>query len=140
MAAKTAKSAIRMEGLTLAVQDVKRSVAFYRKTLGLKIELDSAPDFALVRVGDGGTIGLLAARHATPKGVKRATKAQHAAIHVELSTDDLDGLYRRLKARGLRFSEPPHDEEWERSASAFDPDGYTIEFAAGRRGHNQPRR
>ncbi|HEV8015247.1 MAG TPA: VOC family protein [Stellaceae bacterium] len=140
MAGKPPKSAIRMEGLTLAVKDVKRSVAFYGKLLGFKVEIDSAPDFALMRVDGGGTIGLLAARHATPKGVKRATKAQHAAIHVELSSDDLDGLYRRLKARGLRFSEPPHDEEWERSASAFDPDGYTIEFAQGRRGHNQPKR
>lgn len=140
MATKTAKSAIRMEGLTLAVKDVKRSIAFYRKTLGLKIEIDSAPDFALVRVGPGASIGLLASRHALPKGTKPPSKAQRAAIHVELSTDDLDGLYRKLKARGLKFFEAPHDEEWERSASAHDPDGYTIEFAQGRRGHNQPAR
>lgn len=139
MAAKKAKSAIRMEGLTLAVKDVKRSVAFYGKLLGFKVEIDSAPDFAMVRVEGGATIGLLAARHAVPKGTKAASKKQHAAIHVELSTDDLDGLYKRLKARGLRFAEPPHDEEWERSASAFDPDGYTVEFAQGRRGHNMPK-
>ena len=139
MAAKTAKTAIRMEGLTLAVSDVKRSVAFYKKTLGLKIEIDSAPHFALVRVGPGASIGLLAKRHALPKGTKPATKAQHAAIHVELSTDDLDGLYKKLTARGLRFTEKPHDEAWERSAQARDPDGYTIEFAQGRRGQNAPR-
>jgi len=140
MPTRKAKSTIRMEGLTLAVADVKRSVAFYRKKLGLKIEIDSAPDFALVRVGPGASIGLLAARHAVPRGTKPASKAQHAAIHVELSTDDLDGLYQRLKARGVAFSEPPHDEEWERSAQARDPDGYTIEFAQGRRGKNAPRR
>jgi catechol 2,3-dioxygenase-like lactoylglutathione lyase family enzyme len=138
VAAKKPKSAIRMEGLTLAVADVKRSVAFYGKTLGLKIEIDSAPHFALVRVGPGASIGLLATRHALPKGIKPPTQAQRAAIHVELSTDDLDGLYRRLKARGLKFSELPHDEEWERSAQAHDPDGYTIEFAQGRRGRNAP--
>jgi catechol 2,3-dioxygenase-like lactoylglutathione lyase family enzyme len=129
-----------MEGLTLAVKDVKRSLKFYSKTLGLKVEIDSAPDFAMVRVAGGGTIGLLAARHANLKGVKSASKAQHAAIHVELSTDDLDGVYKRLKARGLRFTEPPHDEAWERAAQARDPDGYTIEFAQGRRGHNTPKR
>ena len=139
MATKKAKSAIRMEGLTLAVKDVKRSVAFYGKKLGLKIEIDSAPNFALVRVGPGASIGLLAARHAVPKGTRPASKAQHAAIHVELSTDDLDELYRRLKERGIAFTEPPHDEAWERSAQARDPDGYTIEFAQGRRGHNAPR-
>lgn len=139
MARKSAKAAIRMEGLTLAVKHVKRSATFYGKTLGLKVEIDSAPDFALIRVGNGASIGLLATRHALPKGTKSATKAQHAAIHVELSTDDLDGLYKRLKARGVRFHEPPHDEPWERAMSAFDPDGYTIEFAEGRRGHNAPR-
>ena len=78
-------------------------------------------------------------RHAVPKGTKPASKAQHAAIHVELSTDDLDGLYKRLKARGVVFTEAPHDEAWERSAQARDPDGYTIEFAQGRRGRNAPR-
>ena len=139
MATKKAKSTIRMEGLTSAVRDVKRSVASYGKKLGLKIEIDSTPNFALVRVGPGASIGLLASRHAVPKGAKPASKAQHAAIHVELSTDDLDGLYKRLKARGVAFTEPPHDEAWERSAQARDPDGYTIEFAQGRRGRNAPR-
>jgi hypothetical protein len=26
-------------------------------------------------------------------------------------------------------------EPWERSMRAYDPDGYTVEFAEGRRGH-----
>jgi hypothetical protein len=107
----------------LAVKDVKRSVGFYGKKRGLKIGIDSAPDFALVRVGPGASIGLLAARHAVPKGTKPASKAQHPAIQGELSTDDLDGLYRRLKSRRVSFTEPPRDEAWERSAQARDPDG-----------------
>jgi predicted enzyme related to lactoylglutathione lyase len=141
MPAKTAKTQIRMEGLTLAVKDVKRSMVFYGKMLGFKVEMDSAPDFAMIRVGggDGGTIGLLAARHANRKGVKSTTRAQHASIHVELSTDDLDGLYRRLTAKGVHFHEPPHDEAWERSMQTYDPDGYTVEIAQGRRGRNQPK-
>jgi catechol 2,3-dioxygenase-like lactoylglutathione lyase family enzyme len=136
------KTAIRMEGLTLAVKDVKRSIAFYEKGLGLAVEMNSAPNFALIRVGGprGGTIGLLAERLANRKGTKSATRAQHAAVHVELSTDDLDGFYRRLRARGVRIHEPPHDEEWERAMQVYDPDGYTVEIAQGRRGHNQPQR
>ena len=128
-----------MEGLTLAVEDVKRSVAFYGKKLGLKIEIDSAPHFAFVPHRAGCLDR--PPRH-PPRRAERhqaRDKAQHAAIHVELSTDDLDGLYKRLKARGVAFSEPPHDEAWERSAQARDPDGYTIEFAQGRRGRNAPR-
>jgi ATP-dependent DNA ligase len=33
------------------------------------------------------------------------------------------------------FFQPPHEEPWERSMRAHNPDGYTVEFAEGRRGH-----
>jgi hypothetical protein len=48
-------------------------------------------------------------------------------------TGDLDGLYEKLKARGVEFDAPPHDEPWERLAWAHDPDDYTLEFAQGER-------
>ena len=64
---------------------------------------------------------------------------QKLGIHVEFSTDDLDGLYAELLAKGVRFHEAPHDEPWERSMTALDPDGYSVEFAQGRRGENQTR-
>ena len=56
----------------------------------------------------------------------------------QLSTDDLDALYGELKARGAQFHTPPHDEPWERCMDIRDPDGYTVEIAQGRRGHNAP--
>ena len=59
---------------------------------------------------------------------------QSRAIHVELSRDDLDGLYRQLLHKGVKVDIPPHDEPWERSMTIYDPDGYSIEFAQGRRG------
>ncbi len=53
---------VRLEGLTLRVADVKRSIEFYGGKLGLSVEIDKAPQFAMIRVGGktGGTIGLLA--------------------------------------------------------------------------------
>jgi len=125
-----------MEGLTLTVASVKRSIDYYSKKLGFKLELNAAPHFAMIRVGGpkGGTIGLLSWAQAKKDGAKKTTAAQKRAIHVELSTDDLDGLYKKLRARGVLFHEPPHDEPWERSMTAFDPDGYPVEFAQGRRG------
>jgi catechol 2,3-dioxygenase-like lactoylglutathione lyase family enzyme len=128
------KSQIRMEGLTLAVANVKRSIEFYKK-LGFVCEWNAAPNFALIRIkgSDNGTIGLLAWREAAKDGAIKATPKQRRAIHVELSTDDLDGLYKKLLAKGVKFHAPPHDEPWERSATAFDPDGYSVEFAQGRR-------
>jgi catechol 2,3-dioxygenase-like lactoylglutathione lyase family enzyme len=128
---------VRLEGLTLRVADVRRSVEFYGAKLGFCVEIDKAPQFAMIRVGGpaGGTIGLLAHDRAKPGGSISMTPEQRSGIHVELTTDDLDALYKHLKARGVVFFEPPHEEPWERSMRAYDPDGYTIEFAEGRRGH-----
>jgi catechol 2,3-dioxygenase-like lactoylglutathione lyase family enzyme len=128
---------VRLEGLTLRVANVKRSMEFYGDKLGLRVEIDKAPQFAMIRVGGptGGTIGLLAHDNANPLGSISMTPEQRAGIHVELTTDNLDILYEHLKARGVVFFEPPHEEPWERSMRAHDPDGYTVEFAEGRRGH-----
>ncbi|HEV3192903.1 MAG TPA: VOC family protein [Polyangiaceae bacterium] len=125
---------VHLDGLTLSVASVRRSMKFYSETLGFKIVVDAAPDFALVRVGGKrGSIGLLALKHAVGGKVKRVAPAMRAGAHVELSTNDLDGLYEKLRARGVEFDGPPHDEPWERLAWARDPDGYTLEFAQGER-------
>jgi catechol 2,3-dioxygenase-like lactoylglutathione lyase family enzyme len=130
---------MRFEGLTLTVESVERSLEFYGDKLGLKVEWKSLPAFAMIRVpgAGGGTIGLLSTVEARKDGVEDASPAQKRATHVEFSTDDLDGLYEELKAKGVAFHAPPHDEPWERSMTALDPDGYAVEFAQGRRGHNQ---
>ena len=127
---------VRLEGLTLRVENVRRSIEFYRDGLGFSVEIDKAPHFAMIRVGGptGGTIGLLLMDPAN-SGSSPMTPEQRAGIHIELSTDHLDELYELLKARGIAFFEPPHEEPWERSMRAYDPDGYTVEFAQGRRGH-----
>jgi catechol 2,3-dioxygenase-like lactoylglutathione lyase family enzyme len=124
---------VRLEGLTLRVENVQRSTEFYGRRLGFTVEIDKAPDFAMIRVGGpkGGTIGLLPVEQGKPT----MSAEQRAGIHIELTTDDLDALYKELKTRGIEFFESPHEEPWERSMRAYDPDGYTVEFAEGRRGH-----
>jgi catechol 2,3-dioxygenase-like lactoylglutathione lyase family enzyme len=129
----------RFEGLTLTVASVARSIEFYGNKLGLKVEVNAAPAFAMIRTPDGGTIGLLSIDEARKDGCEDATAAQKRAIHVEFTTDDLDGLHEELRGKGVPFHAPPHDEPWERSMTALDPDGYSVEFAQGRRGHNQTR-
>ena len=129
---------MNFEGLTLTVQSVDRAIDFYGGKLGLKVEINASPNFALIRAGGdyGGTIGLLSFHESRKEGVELSTLEQKRAIHIEFSTDDLDALYRELKAKGVVFHAPPHDEPWERSMTAFDPDGHSVEFAQGRRGHN----
>jgi uncharacterized glyoxalase superfamily protein PhnB len=91
----------------------------------------------MIRTPDGGTIGLLSVEESRKAGCEATRPAQNRAIHVEFSTDDLDALYDELRGNGVAFSEAPHDEPWERSMTALDPDGYSVEFAQGRRG-NRP--
>src|ERR1700683_1162463 len=119
---------MRLEGLTLSVESVERSIAFYGVLLGLKVELNAAPNFAMIRVEGQGTIGLLSSTIAREDGIEATNAAQKRATHVEFSTDALDALYEELKSRGITFAQPPHDEPWERSMTAYDPDGYTVEF------------
>jgi catechol 2,3-dioxygenase-like lactoylglutathione lyase family enzyme len=127
---------MRFEGLTLTVEDVQRSIDYYSGKLGLNVAWNSVPAFAMLRMG-AGTIGLLALAEAKKEGVDVSSPAQKAAVHVEFTTDDLDSLYAELKSKGVEFAQPPHDEPWERAMTAYDPDGYAVEFAQGKRGKNQ---
>jgi catechol 2,3-dioxygenase-like lactoylglutathione lyase family enzyme len=124
---------MRCEGLTLTVESVERSIEFYSGKLGIAVEWNSVPAFAMLRHG-AMTIGLLSIVEARKDGVTDSTPEQKRAIHVEFTTDDLDGLFEELEAKGVVFHAPPHDEPWERSMTAFDPDGYAVEFAQGKRG------
>lgn len=124
----------RSEGLSLTVEDIDRSVAFYVGKLGLELVHLASPDFAMVRNVDGGLIGLLSQTEAAKDGVVAASPEQRRGVHVEFTTDDLDGLHTELIAAGVEFAQPPHDEPWERAMTAYDPDGHSVEFAQGRRG------
>jgi catechol 2,3-dioxygenase-like lactoylglutathione lyase family enzyme len=117
---------VTFEGLSLPVTDLDRSIHFY-ETLGFTTEVRSSR-FALLRQG-GGTIGLLRVGALDP-GMPRRTRA---LVQVELSVPDLDGFHQELSARGVAVG-PPRDRGFERQIQLKDPDGFTVEFAEGRRG------
>ena len=121
-------TSFRFEGLSLPVSNVAASVAFYQ-ALGFTIE-QQHDVFALLRHGSG-TIGFLRA------SLDGWSPALRKSVHIEMTTDDLDQLYVDLTAQGMTFDAPPHVRQWERAMSASDPDGYTVEWAQGLRGHNQ---
>jgi catechol 2,3-dioxygenase-like lactoylglutathione lyase family enzyme len=124
----------RSEGLSITVDDVDRSVAFYVDKLGLELAYLASPAFAMLRNSDGGLIGLLSLDEASKEGVAAASPDQRRGVHIEFTTDDLDGLHADLVAAGVEFAQAPHDEPWERAMTAYDPDGYSVEFSQGPRG------
>ena len=55
---------LRFEGLTLTVESVERSIAFYTGKLGLPVEWNAGPAFAMLQHKNGVTLGLLSAEEA----------------------------------------------------------------------------
>lgn len=120
----------RLEGLSIPVTDLARSVAFYTR-LGFTLEYQdpSGQRFALLRTS-GGTLGLL-------RRDAEASAAFRDLVHIELTTDDLSGLYTECCDQGIDIEAPPRDRPWERVMTLRDPDGFSVEFAQGVRGENR---
>jgi Glyoxalase/Bleomycin resistance protein/Dioxygenase superfamily len=73
-----------------------------------------------------------------PSAVRFEQAKIYCGVHgVSCGTDDLETLYKDLLAKGVKIDVPSHDEPWERSMTAFDPDGYSVEFSQGQRGRPQ---
>jgi catechol 2,3-dioxygenase-like lactoylglutathione lyase family enzyme len=105
---------LSLEGLTLNVADLKRSMAFYTRLPGVAVEFHKPGLFAMLRIGRS-RLGLL----------------QRAAgrFHMELETDDLDELYEVVRQAGIEPKGPPVRHPWgERDFQVVDPDGFVLEF------------
>ena len=103
---------VSMEGLTLRVADVERSLAFYKMIPGVEEIAHRPGEFALLSVGKG-LIGLL----------------KYGATHVEFGTSDVDGLYQHLQEVGFPVEGAPSQKPWgEYTFTVHDPDGHVLEF------------
>jgi len=103
--------------LIVIVSDMKRSVEFYRDTLGLPLKFESPgwSEFA--------TPGTTLALH--PETEQK--KVNPGGISFGFNTGNLDEAYETLKARGVRFIMPPTQQDFGfRLAVFLDPDGYPI--------------
>jgi catechol 2,3-dioxygenase-like lactoylglutathione lyase family enzyme len=103
---------ISLEGMTLHVADVERSLAFYTKIPGVQVLVNRPGIFALLSIGNG-RLGLL----------------KHGPTHLEFDTPDPDTLYQWLKEAGMPVEEPPVRKAWgECDFTIHDPDGHCLEF------------
>ena len=88
---------LSLEGLTLHVADLERSLAFYTRVPGAAVEFHKPGLFAMLRIGKG-RLGLL----------------QRAAgrFHIEFETDDLDAFYESVRQAGIEPKGPPVLHPW----------------------------
>lgn len=105
-----------LEGVSLHVADVEKSVAFYSKLPGAQLILHHPGQFAKFKIGDGHVQVV-------------AIPAEEKSFHIEMDAPDLHALYEHLKAAGIEPDGPPTKRFFGRTNfRVHDPDGNILEF------------
>ncbi|MEO1091505.1 MAG: VOC family protein [Pseudomonadota bacterium] len=113
--------------VTLLVPDIDAALAFFVGVLEFELVEDSVLPSGRrwIRVGpNGDDSACLRLAHAVSAEERRAVGHQAAGrVFLFLTTDDLGRDYRRLRAAGVRFTEPPRSEAYGEVAVFVDPFG-----------------
>lgn len=108
----------QISAVTLAVDDMIRSIEFYRK-LGFELQYG----------GEGAAFSTLRSGEAFVNLIASATHDQTGWGRVIFRVDDVDAFYQSLNAQALVL-ESPKDASWgERYFHVIDPDGHELSFA-----------
>lgn len=114
---------ITLEGLSLHVSDVERSIEFYSRIPGAQLVGHRPGQFARFQIGTGSL---------------HLVQLPGPRFHIELNADDVQKTYEQLCAAGLTPASPPKRHPWGKvDFRLTDPDGYHLEFGVFE-GPNQP--
>jgi catechol 2,3-dioxygenase-like lactoylglutathione lyase family enzyme len=110
-----------ISAVTLATHDMRRAVHFYRMLGFSVIHGGEEAAFTSLRAGAGNYLNLIA----QPPARQWAWWGR-----LIFYDSDVDGLYARLLAVGIRPDNAPRDAPWgERFFHLTDPDGHELSFA-----------
>ncbi|MBM3945264.1 MAG: VOC family protein [SAR202 cluster bacterium] len=128
----------RIKVITLGVDDLKKSVTFYRDGLGLPTEGIVGEEFAdgavaFFNMNDGLILGLYP-RKSLAKDAKvplaGASATEFSIGHNVSSKQGVDEVMRQAKKAGARITDPAQDRFWGGYSGYFqDPDGHLWEVA-----------
>jgi glyoxylase I family protein len=117
-----------VHGVRYQVKDVARSVAFYTKRLGFKLEHQQLPAFASISLGDAYLLlsgpGASGSRP-MPNG---QTQEPGGWTRVVLKVSDLKSCIAELKKAGLHFRNEMESGPGGKQIQIEDPDGNPIEL------------
>lgn len=109
----------KLSYLTLWAVQFDEVKKLYKDTLGLPVAQENE-NFIMFET-EGSRLAFHRMRKASP--LARLT----AELHLEVG--DVDDMYSRLQAKGVKFEEKPANHPWgTRSAGFRDPEGYTVEL------------
>ena len=128
---------IALQFCNITVNDVDQSIPFYG-ALGLEVQNDvKSGEYRWVTMGSGAQPGLgivLSAPHAG-RSKENGDLLQELLVKGELPmmvyrTDDVDGLFEKLRATGAEVLQEPMDQGWGPRDCAFrDPSGNMVRIA-----------
>ena len=128
----------RIKVLTLAVTDLKRSLAFYRDGLGLPTKGIVGQQFeggavVFFELNDDMVLALWPAASLAKDAHVDPTKLRLGAVsigHVVKSRAQVDAVLKEAKRAGAVITDPAHDRFWGGYSGYFhDPDGHLWEVA-----------
>lgn len=109
----------RIWDITLTVSELKKSVYFYEKILGLTKKYEFK-DYAGFDCG-GVEIGV--------KTWGEMEKSRKGEPCIDFLVNDIDEVYRVLKEKEVEFFEPPKETLWGgKTALFYDPDGNILQL------------
>lgn len=117
----------RVDYVILYVDDLDRSIAFYREMIGLQVKLQDQGYAELVT--EGTKFGLFA-RAKLPELIGRHARAGGPGGEIAFLVEDVDAEAARLRAAGAEILLGPTDRPWgHRTLHLLDPDGFVVELA-----------
>lgn len=111
----------------LYVDDLERSIAFYRDVVGLSFKLSGA---GYAEFATGGTKFGLYERARLPDLIGNEAPDGEPRGEVAFLVEDVDAEADRLREASATILSGPVDRAWgHRTVHALDPDGHVVEFA-----------
>ena len=115
----------------LAVNDLEKSVAFYRDMLGFEVREQSAHIAGLTN--GAMKLDLFTKSPPTPDKptvtLENLNEPGRTSVIIDILVDDCHAAYETLVAQGVSFLSPPYEPPWGGwRCFAVDPDGYLIEL------------
>jgi catechol 2,3-dioxygenase-like lactoylglutathione lyase family enzyme len=108
---------VKLDHLTLFVQDVEMSRDWYVNILALRVEFD-VPAVQAVALQDTDGFGLFLQ--------ERSMRKFAPSCVLTFQVDDVEAKCRELAALGIDLDAPPQKLAWGYGAEITDPDGYVI--------------
>jgi catechol 2,3-dioxygenase-like lactoylglutathione lyase family enzyme len=114
----------------LNVQDVSRSLAFWRDVLGFEVvsTWDSEGRMAWARLRNGAISVMLNGRGGAP--AHRTARERYTDAVLYFGVDDVHALVRDLRSKGVEVEDPESQEYGLDEVVIRDPDGYDLAFTS----------